>query len=779
MRKTLIKKNVRVIVFLLLTTSLLFVGLVNIPTTTAQASYNYGEALQKAIYFYMQQRSGDLPDDNPVIWRADSCLKDGSDVGKDLTGGYFDAGDHVKFGLPMAYTVAQLGWAVYEYGSAFQSAGQLDEVKDAIKWGADYFVKCHTAPTEFYYQVGSGSADHAWWGPAEVVEEVMTRPSYKVTATSPGSTVVAETAAALAVAYKVLGNSTYLTHAKQLFDFAYSTQSDSGYTAANGYYDSWSGFWDELSWAATWLYIATGNSTYLTLAEDCAANWGKEGRTTYWAWKWAHSWDDVHYGAQILLAKLTGKQIYIDSINRNFAYWIPAYANAYGSTIPGYDGSSIKYTPGGLAWLDSWGSLRYAATAAFLAFVWSDYITDATQKSILRSFAESQVNYTLGSNPRGGSYMCGFGTNSPRNPHHRTSHGAWYNDINAPPNNVHTLFGALVGGPDSKDAWADDRTDYTKNEVACDYNAGFVGALAKMYSLYGGNPLSDFPQNYFGASYELYRDEYFVRGRLLSDGATSTKIATQTTNRAAWPATVKDKLSIRYFFDLTELLDAGYDVSSVTVSVGTNEGATVSGPFHWGLNIYYIQINFTGTKIFPGGRAQCEKEVDITLSAPVWNSANDWSRQGLVANPFTYEPVDETGKTKYIPVYDNGVLIWGEEPPGQGQPPPSGGVMHVASIDMALVKTGTKYYAKATVTVVDSNNKPVSGATVYGHWEGATTDSDSGVTDASGKVTVQSNTVNRPKSGTTFTFVVDNIAKTGWTYNPAANVETRDSITVP
>ena len=149
---------------------------------TAGAAYNYGEAMQKSIYFYMQQRSGHLPADNPVIWRADSCLNDGADVGRDLTGGYLDAGDNVKFGLPMASTVATLSWGVYEYRSAFADAGQLDKVLDAIRWGTDYFIKCHTATNEFYYQVGSGSADHAWWGPVEVIEEVMTRPSYKVTA---------------------------------------------------------------------------------------------------------------------------------------------------------------------------------------------------------------------------------------------------------------------------------------------------------------------------------------------------------------------------------------------------------------------------------------------------------------------------------------------------------------------------------------------------------------------------------------------------------------------
>jgi len=40
------------------------------------------------------------------------------------------------------------------------------------------------------------------------------------------------------------------------------------------------------------------------------------------------------------------------------------------------------------------------------------------------------------------------------------------------------LYGALVGGPDENDVYVDDREDYVSNEVACDYNAGFQGAVA-------------------------------------------------------------------------------------------------------------------------------------------------------------------------------------------------------------------------------------------------------------------------------------------------------------
>lgn len=68
---------------------------------------------------------------------------------------------------------------------------------------------------------------------------------------------------------------------------------------------------------------------------------------------------------------------------------------------------------------------------------------------------------------------------------------------------------------------------------------------------------------------------------------------------------------------------------------------------------------------------------------------------------------------------------------------------------------------------------------MYGHWEGATADTDTGLTDASGEVSLKSDSVKNPQSGTTFTFVVDNVVLSGWTYDPSANSEMTDSITIP
>lgn len=72
-------------------------------------------------------------------------------------GGYYDAGDNVKFGLPMAYTTTMLAWVVLQYGRQLDQAGQLSHALDAVKWGTDYFLKAHTAPDELYVQVREGS----------------------------------------------------------------------------------------------------------------------------------------------------------------------------------------------------------------------------------------------------------------------------------------------------------------------------------------------------------------------------------------------------------------------------------------------------------------------------------------------------------------------------------------------------------------------------------------------------------------------------------------------
>ena len=107
--------------------------------------------------------------------------------------------------------------------------------------------------------------------------------------------------------------------------------------------------------------------------------------------------------------------------------------------------------------------------------------------------------------------------------------------------------------------------------------------------------------------------------------------------------------------------------------------------------------------------------------------------------------------------------------------------MHVDSIDMEVNCIWEQfYYASVIVTIVDATGSPVKGAAVSCHWEDATNSYDYGVTYRNGQTPVLYSDVSwHASSGTTFTFVVDDVAKDGWTYDPDANEETRDSVTVP
>ncbi|HOV26603.1 MAG TPA: glycoside hydrolase family 9 protein [Pseudobacteroides sp.] len=612
----------------------------------AASDFNYGEALQKSLIFYEFQRSGKLPEDKRDNWRGDSTLTDGADVGVDLTGGWFDAGDHVKFNLPMAYTLAMLAWSVYEDKDAYVKSGQYKYAMDNIKWAADYFIKCHPSPNVYYFQVGDGITDHNWWGPPEVM--TLKRPAYKATTSSGASTVSAETAAALAatsIVYKDV-DPTYaancLKHAKELLEFAETTKSDAAYSpVADNFYKSFSSFWDEFSWAAAWIYLASGEQSYIEKAESYVSKWETEMGTSTIKYKWAHCWDDVHIGASLLLARITKKDIY-KSIMENHLDWLTT----------GTAGERVKYSPKGLAFIDSWGSLRYATTCAFIADLYADSdVCPPSKVNTYRDFAKKQVDYALGSTGR--SYVVGYGVNPPQHPHHRAAHGSWGDNFGIPEQHRHTLYGALVGGPGASDDYEDATNNYTNNEVACDYNAGFTGILARMYKKYGGEPISG-----FNAIEEPGLEVYVSGTATNSDGKTDIKV--MLFNKSAWPARAYNNLSFKYFMDLSEVYAAGKTYKDVTVTINYSEGGKSGGifPYDESKHIYYALIDFDGVTIVPGGPTSFRKEAQVVFAGPSgvkWDGTNDYSFKG-----FDSKREDNPN----IPVYSAGKLIYGIEPDG-------------------------------------------------------------------------------------------------------------------
>ena len=640
----------------------------------AAGKFAYGEALQKAIWFYDAQRSGALPAGNRVSWRGPSALDDGKDVGLDLTGGFYDAGDHVKFGLPFEFSMSMLAWGALENRAAYQDSGQWPYLLSNLRWGNDWLIKAHPQPNVLYGQVGKGDDDHKWWGPAETM--TMARPAYRVDTSCPGSDLAGEGAAQLAAGSLVFRAddptyaATLLTHAKQLYSFAdnYRGAYSNCITDAQNFYKSWSGYQDELVWGAIWLYKATGDAAYLTKARAEYGKLATEPQTSTRSYRWTLAWDDKSYGAYVLLAQLTGDPEYVADANRWLDWW-----------TTGVNGQRVPYSPGGQAVLDQWGSLRYAANTAFVALAYSDWLrtTDSARATTYHDFAVRQIDYALGDNPRGASYEVGFGVNPPRNPHHRTAHGSWADSITDPVASRHVLYGALVGGPSSaNDAYTDDRGNYTMNEVALDYNAGFTSALARLYGEYGGAPLASFPPKETPDGPEI-----LAQGALNQpDGGTFTEVKAYVLNKSAWPARTFTG-SLRYYFTLDGATTPGQ--ISVTSAYNQCDAPTVH---QFSGSVYYVDVPCSGG-VAPGGQSRYRKEVQFRISsAGTWNPGNDWSHTGLA--PSGSAPVNNP----QLVLAQGSAVLWGSQPglsTGDTTPPaaPTGVTATPGSTSVSLAWT--------------------------------------------------------------------------------------------
>ncbi|CAE6049500.1 unnamed protein product [Arabidopsis arenosa] len=457
-------------------------------------STNYGEALRNSLLYFEAQRSGKLPLNQRVTWRGDSALRDGSDAHIDLTGGYYDAGDNMKFGFPLAFTTTMLAWSNIEMASQLRAHHEKGNSLRALKWATDYLIKAHPEPNILYGQVGEGNSDHKCWMRPE--DMTTPRPSFRIDAQHPGSDLAGETAAAMAAASIAFAPSDkayaniLIGHAKDLFAFAKGHPGvyQKSIPNAGGFYAS-SGYEDELLWAAAWLHRATNDQIYLDYLTQAETG----GPRTVFAW------DDKFVGAQVLVAKLAleGK---VESSEEITEY--KSMAEHFICNCAQKGDNNVKKTPGGLLYFLPWNNLQYTTAATFVLSAYSKYLEaakasincpdGALQASDLLHLARSQVDYILGSNPKNMSYMVGVGTNYPKKPHHRAASivsihkdktpvtcsggfNAWFNN---PAPNPNVLAGAVVGGPDDKDVYGDERTNFQQAEPATVTAAPLVGVLA-------------------------------------------------------------------------------------------------------------------------------------------------------------------------------------------------------------------------------------------------------------------------------------------------------------
>ncbi|KAF3783911.1 Endoglucanase 25 [Nymphaea thermarum] len=476
---------------------------------------NYTQALHKALMFFNAQKSGPLPKGNNVSWRGNSGMRDGfSDnaYGKSLVGGYYDAGDAIKFNFPQSYALTLLSWSVIEYSAKYEAAGELNHVKELIKWGTDYLLKTFNSSADtidvIAAQVGVGDTskgpepnDHYCWMRPEDIN--YPRPVYQCHSCSDLAAEMASTMASASIVFK--DNAAYskkLVHAATAL-FKFSREQRGRYSPPGtdpvNFYNS-SGYYDEYEWGATWMYYATGNISYLKLAttpgiaKHAGAFWGGPDYGVF-------NWDNKLPGAQVLLSRL---RLFLspgypyEEILRTFHNQTNIVMCSF---LPVF--TSFNRTKGGLIQLNHGRPqpLQHVVNAAFLASVYSDYLDAADTPGwycgpnffttdVLRDFARTQIDYVLGKNPRKMSYVVGYGDHYPKHVHHRaasipkdstryTCKGGrrW---LDSPKPDPHTLVGAMVGGPDKDDGFHDVRSNYNYTEPTIAGNAGLVAALISL-----------------------------------------------------------------------------------------------------------------------------------------------------------------------------------------------------------------------------------------------------------------------------------------------------------
>jgi len=457
-------------------------------TSYAQISdADYVKAGWMTARMYGGNRSGYGPNWLVMTYnRGYDFVKD-ADGSYDLTGGWHDCGDHVKFGQTQFYAgyMLLLGYDAFPEGyddfysfdySGYESSGDfsfegkkgtpngIPDILDEAKYATDYFIKCTRDGSTFYSQVGNGDNDHKNW----VTSVTMAGLSNDQGGESGGSRVIKKNpndasmpsfaGAALAIMSRVYRpfDAAYadlcLQHAKYAYQYAAAHPTNSGGgTITGSFYGADNKWEDNFVCLTAELYWATGDDSYKTEALNYAGNISDHG----WVLDYENS-DDL---AAYELARL-GNASGLAELN--------SMCNRYKNSANASDVMEIG---------SSWGRLRYTASACFVLALQHSLNQDGNIHSAL----QGSIDYMLGNNSSNQSFIVGFGSKSPNYPHHRNVFMNDYSGHTIPTKNKQ--HGYLVGGTFSPSTFPDDIGDYQTSEGGIDYNAGLVGALGYINSI--------------------------------------------------------------------------------------------------------------------------------------------------------------------------------------------------------------------------------------------------------------------------------------------------------
>ena len=444
-----------------------------------------------SLFFYEAQHSGVLPPDNRVLWRGNSPPPQ---FDQPFSGGWYDAGDGVKFNYPGFSSAAIMAMGAWKYATTldatqFDGASNLYWTLRETAWVMEYILECHVSDHELVAQVGDGNLDHSYLGRAEYMN--LPRPVYMVSDSVPGPDLVMAAAAALANGYIALKTwdptlaQKCLTHAETLYAWGIATVHQPVYSssisAAQPFYAS-TGVYHQVLFAAASLAHATGGSQYISDAKKYGVAPEPGAFGPYKSYSDWVSWDNVWFEGAALMLDLgvdPGTAV-------GFAAQTQRLVNDY---IQGNTGG-IQTSPKGQRWLSQWGSSRYALNGAAIALMAAPHLSSQFSTTA-KCFGISQLHYVWGESGR--SLVVGFGSNPPVQPHHRNAactlaeHAQCAALFNVDRPDPQTLHGAVVGGPGApNDVYVDNRADYTTCEVAVDYNALYTVATAAAMALGDG-----------------------------------------------------------------------------------------------------------------------------------------------------------------------------------------------------------------------------------------------------------------------------------------------------
>ena len=691
--------------------SLLFASL-----SQAGDAHNYAKALQMSNYFFECQESGALSPGNRCPWRGPAHTRDGQEVGRDLSGGWYDAGDHWKSNSTMGFSAWMLAWSGITWPEAYETAGQMDELLNNLAYVCDYFLKCVVDPHpndmqsfegyEIYIDVGGKPGPepgvHSVWASPEVIEGYTVREALKGNAEVPPVDVAGNMASALAagaILFAEYGDAEQQEYAARLLKVArkMATFQDRFFpaffsgtlkdgqclgVAPNGtvrpiaYRDKDPYPYCVLSFA--WLHRAEralGTPDYEDEFLDRALFYESEmvGKNPG-----TYAWWRSHVPKYAAMALLAAEPALPEATKSRLEAAVGKLVRIWAKTNPS-DPTGVVASPGGLHYRKNQAeaftiSILLKATA--LCAYWSEYQTDEGKPYV--EYARSQMDYILGDNPTGRSYMIGYdGDGSGRYwkvVHHRGAYGAWRSFEHfvkgtpeyRPDAVRHTLYGGvLLGNNAPNDSFRAKVMHHSHTEVAIYANAAAQSVLACLIAngLGDGRPVPDdeFPpkavRNNNTDPYTTDR-EFFVIGRLQADGDDATRIEAALHNRTRWPARRTAELTFRYHFTLDadtprDRVRTELHAASVPARIGSPQWLSDDGGF--------VEISFPDDTIgpFKAGdekRWSNHRTVSFTIGTPgksTWDRANDWSGRALTA---------EQAVIPCMPVFEAGLHVGGECP---------------------------------------------------------------------------------------------------------------------